>query len=282
MLLQTRFKSSFTVFTEVSLSLSILLLFSSQNATALKAPVSFTAQETKSYNLRQVTQQISQAQQDTPPDVIIDTNPQGSSSPLPTPPANDTRFTCQLANGEYTVMYHPESQPSQSYPWAVPRQLGDGWTAEKRCNTISQRLELYRPDGLLELKTSVENSYNIICVTTQQDPNCRIVLTIPPGQDAEVTRDLVFQNLTVADSGQSTQGVNTFVGNNSDNQLLNQIGQVLGGNFSNLGSNTNSSSGNGINLQPFLDPADGGTGTQLQKSRSIPSNSRSLNPDRFR
>lgn len=266
MLLGTRFNYSLAVITAINLPL-ILLPLGSTHATALK----ISSQERS-------PQLISQTQQDTPPDVIIDDDPQGS----PTSTDTDSRFTCQIVNGEYTVMYHPESQPDQSYPWAVPRQLGGGWTEDKRCNTISQRLESYRPDGLQELKTSVENNYNIVCVTTQKDPNCRIVLTVPPGQNAEVTRDLVFQNLTVADSGQQTQGVNTFAEGNSGNQLLNQLGQILNDNLPNLGRNTTSSAGDDIDLKPFLDPADGGTGTQLRKSKAIPSNSRQLNPDQFR
>ncbi len=191
---------------------------------------------------------------------------------------DEPRFTCQFLNGEYTVMYHPESQPSQGYAWATPSTLGGGWTPERRCNEISRRLEFYRPDGLLEMRTAVENNYNTVCVTTQRDSTCRIVLTVPPGQDPEVTRDRVFENLTVADSGQATDAVTTFVGEDSGSQLLDQ---VLNEGLSALGIDNSLTrrSGN-INLRPFLDPADGGTGTQLRRGIQRP-NPR-LNPNRFR
>ncbi|WP_448561077.1 COP23 domain-containing protein [Trichothermofontia sp.] len=208
-----------------------------------------------------------------------------------TPP----RFTCQFYNGQYTVMYHPESQPDQAYPWATPSALGGGWSPERRCNEISRRLEFYRPDGLMELRTAIENNYNTVCVTTQQNPACRIVLTVPPGQNPEITRDLVFQNLTVADSGQATQAVTTFVEGQETNGLINQIGNLLN-------INLPTSNGNGatrprenirtatgdINLRPFLDRQDGGTGTYLQGGiRLNPRRSRSnshpqLNPNNFR
>jgi len=58
--------------------------------------------------------------------------------------------------------------------------MGDGWTSERRCTEISQRLGPYRPDGLIELRTDVENNYNTVCVTTENDPSCRIVFTVPP------------------------------------------------------------------------------------------------------
>jgi len=217
-------------------------------------------------------------------DVIIDS---GSQTPTTRPPAtgipsrgtlSSTRFSCQMSNGQYTVMYQPESQPGQMYPWAIPSAMGGGWDAARRCNEITRRLEAYRPDGLQEMQTGVENGYNTICVTTQRIPGCRIVLTVPPGQDPVATRDRVFQNLTVADSGQQTQGVNTFVGNNRGG-ILGEVGRWL--NLGSLGGNSTSSSySNAINLRPFLDRADGGTGQFLRNRAATPG--RRLNPNNFR
>lgn len=228
------------------------------------------------------------------PPVVVDTEPvptgrTTTSTPIYRPPSTNgssipvsesqARFSCQLLNGQYTVMYHPESQPDQYFPWATPSVLGGGWTSERRCNEISRRLESYRPDGLLEIRTDVANNYNTICVTTQNVPSCRIVLTVPPGQDPVSTRDRVFQNLTVADSGQQTTAVNTYVGGSRSTGGVDQIynwGQsVLGG------KRNRRATSNNINLQPFLDRADGGTGSQLVGGVSKPANPR-LNPDRFR
>lgn len=188
-----------------------------------------------------------------------------------TPAATDTRFACQLVDGNYIVMYSPQSQPGESYPWAQPTELGGGWTPERRCNEISRRLESYRPDGLLELQTGLENGYETVCVTTERNAACRIVLTVPPGQDARLTRDRVFETLTVADSGQQTDAVTTFTG--QDDDVLGEIADVLG-----LPSSSSSrQSSDAINLQPFLDPADGGSGEFL-----IQEDAPRLNPDRFR
>ena len=189
------------------------------------------------------------------------------------------RFACQIDNGEYTVMYFPESQPNQAYAWATPSDLGGGWTAERRCDAISNRLETYRPEGLLELRTGTENGYNIVCATTEQSPNeCGIVFTVPPGQDPLQTRDRVFENLTLADSGEATQSVNTFTGRSSVD-VLGQIGQVIGTDLSTL-TGRSGFGNSGINLKPYLDPADGGTGAYLQEGSAQPG--RSLNPENFR
>lgn len=207
--------------------------------------------------LRQVLSQNSE-----PPEVIV--NEPGTGTVTRN---EDTRFTCELVNGEYTVMYYPESQPNEGYPWAIPSELGGGWTPQKRCDAITARFESYRQDGLLELTTGEENGYDTICVTTQVDPtDCRIVLTVPPGQDPQLTRDLIFDNLLVADDGGSTQGVYTFGEDNSRRDILGELGNVING----KGGNAARNSPENINLRPFLDPADGGTGQQLRNTSAAP------------
>lgn len=213
-------------------------------------------------------------------DPLPDVEPQAEGND---PISDDVRFECQLNNGQYTVMYLPESQPGQAYPWATPTTMGGGWTAENRCFTIADRLESYRPEGLAELQVGTENGYDIVCATTEQIPGlCKIVFTVPPGQDPTLTRDLVFENLTLADGGTDTTIVNTYTGHGNNNILsdigLGQVGQILGG----IGSSSSrgASRSNGINLKPFLDSADGGTGTALRRVSAAPA--RTLNPDNFR
>lgn len=222
-------------------------------------------------SIQQLRQAISQSNE--PPEVIInEPNSSSSSTTTTTTTTNrnsDTRFTCELVNGEYTVMYYPESQPNQGYPWAIPSELGGGWTPEKRCAAITSRFESYRQDGLLELTTGVENGYDTICVTTQLDPtDCRLVLTVPPGQDPQLTRDLIFDNLLVADDGQQTQGVYTYGDSQSGEDILNQVGDLIGGGGSDK-NNGSRRSPEDIDLRPFLDPSDGGTGKQLTRGNSI-------------
>jgi hypothetical protein len=190
-----------------------------------------------------------------PRDVIL-TRPNTSNTSTGNISA-DRRFSCQTQNGQYTIVYQPKSQAGQFYPWAIPAVMGGGWSSERRCNEISRRLEQYRPDGLTEIRTGVENGYNVICATTDRNGACRIVLTVPRGADPTNIRDRVFANLTTADSGQATVGVNTYVQGNRSSSF--------GGLFSNPKANYRN---NGIDLKPFLDPADGGTGVNIGTSTS--------------
>ncbi len=257
-------QTTFFVLRGVGLSVGVAMLLSGGSAIALTAsPNQLLAQRV-----------------DTSADVVVDTDSgSGSTTGSNRQTANGTRFTCEFVNGQPTVMYHPETQAGQSYSWATPSSLGGGWTPQRRCTEISRRLESYRPDGLLEMQTSVQNGYNTVCVTTERVGGCRIVFTVPPGQDPIATRDSVFQNLTVADSGQTTQGVYTYRGGGTD-QVLNDL--------LNLGRSSRGASLRGsqnINLRPFLDKRDGGTATQLRGGirRSAPARSNPrLNPGSFR
>jgi Circadian oscillating protein COP23 len=229
--------------------------------------------------------------------VVVPTEPSGSSgSSIPVDTGSPTsssgtvvggsRFVCQNYNGQYTVMYQPQSQPGQFFAWAAPTRLGGDWDPYKRCVTIAQRLEQYRPDGLQELQTGFLNNENIVCVTTEANPSCRIVLTVPRDKDPYVVRNSIFQNLVSADDGQQTTAVNTYRNNRGGVDEIYNIGRTILGSGN---SQARSSSRSGIDLKPFLDRKDGGTGTKLRNGvairRSTPSRSQvrtRLNPGNFR
>jgi len=166
-------------------------------------------------------------------------------------------------------MYQPQSQPGQYFAWAAPAALGGGWDPQKRCATIAQRLELYRPDGLQELQVTRENNENIVCVTTEANSTCRIVLTVPREKDPYTVRNSIFQNLTTADKGQQTIAVNTYRNNQSGVGDLYNLSHTL------LGGSRVAAARTGINLKPFLDRKDGGTASGLKNGVALRSRSTS-------
>ncbi|MEO1373547.1 MAG: COP23 domain-containing protein [Cyanobacteria bacterium J06635_10] len=202
-----------------------------------------------------------------------------SSSSSTTTVDTATRFSCQMDNGSYTVMYSPQSQPNQYFAWATPQALGGGWDEQRRCLTIAQRLETYRPDGLLELRTATLNGYDVLCVTTEANPDCQLVLTVPPGRDAFQVRNGVFQNLVSADSGQQTIGINTYRGGGLEDVI--DLSRTL------IGGGKRVVSRDAIQLKPFLDKEDGGSGKLMRnvkktRPQSTPQTGTRLNPDKFR
>lgn len=201
---------------------------------------------------------------------------------------NQARFMCETIANQSTVNYHPVDRPGDKYPWAIPSTMGTNWNAARRCTEIARRLEEYRRDGLKELRTEVKNQYDTVCVTTERNSECRIVFTVPLGQDAIATRDSVFRNLTMADSGQRTTGVNTFA-DGGNNGLSDILGNILPG-AGTAGGNTTSvpplQTKNSIDLRPFLSVKDGGTATQLRAPKAEKNanrnESKKLNPIKFR
>lgn len=208
--------------------------------------------------------------------------PNQSAPNQPVSSLSQPRFRCRLDSGRPTVMYYPDGRP-RGFTWATPGAMGGGWSPERRCFEISRRLEEYRPDGLVEMRTGAENNQNIVCATTDRVPGCRIIFTVPPGQDPVVTRDRVFQNLLVADRGNSTEPVATFAPQDQGRGVrdwLNQGIMVLGGEPQPGGRSRgmNPFRDGGIYLKPFLSPADGGTGSSFNNSLNTPDPGRQFRP----
>ncbi len=248
-------QSHFQQILSISVSFTILIGFGSADAQPLTGE-----NRTPFWSPFNLEEGISNDQ----PDVNVQAEPPEEDLPIPEvevpdQTADQPRFRCEIIGAEYTVMYYPTSQAGQGFAWAVPGLMGGGWTPERRCNEISRRLEAYRPDGLSELLTSVENGYNIICATTEDIPDCRIVLTVPPGENPIFVRDRIFQNLVVADSGSATQGVYTLQDENSGADLIRDVFGIGGDR-----NNSPRRRSNGINLKPFLAPEDGGWGTEFR------------------
>jgi Circadian oscillating protein COP23 len=252
-----------TIFKKMSLSIGAVLLTSSSILPAIALPISQLPSGRNEPSASPSDQRTPSSQR-TPSNQRTPSSQRTPSNSVPVPQqAVNARFSCQTQGGEYTVVYNPQSQPGKTYPWAKPTAMGGGWSPDRRCAEISRRLEEYRPAGLLEMQTAVENGYDTICVTTSQVPTCRIVLTVPEGEDPLVIRDRVFGNITVADNGQQTTAVTTFSGD--DNSIINQVGAAVGVDLSSLSrSNRSSGSSDRVDLRPFLDRADGGTGARLR------------------
>ncbi|MCY7332092.1 MAG: COP23 domain-containing protein, partial [Pseudanabaena sp. CAN_BIN31] len=78
--------------------------------------------------------------------IPVETAPTSAPSTLPSDNPNDkaanptdnknARFSCQVREGQYIVVYQPKSQPQKYFPWAAPNTMGDGWSPERRCNEI--------------------------------------------------------------------------------------------------------------------------------------------------
>ncbi|WP_256379404.1 COP23 domain-containing protein [Brasilonema octagenarum] len=63
------------------------------------------------------------------------------------------RFSCALQpdtqnGGEVWMVMYRNDQGTKPWPKMI-NSFGDGWNTQKRCDTIAQRLESFRQDGLI-------------------------------------------------------------------------------------------------------------------------------------
>jgi hypothetical protein len=102
-----------------------------------------------------------------------------------------SRFSCAIqADSErgvdvYAVMYRHDSETK---PWLrMINTLGGGYTPQKRCLEIADRMEKLRKEGLRELTyrsdPNTEKQWVICAKTKQGGDSCELVLTLQVGVD---------------------------------------------------------------------------------------------------
>ncbi|MEZ2233224.1 COP23 domain-containing protein [Microcoleus sp.] len=127
--------------------------------------------------------------------------------PDPIIPKN-ARFSCQQrpdtqrGGDVWTIMYrHDKGQQ----PWLkIVTTFGGGYTPLKRCEEISQRLEIYRKDGLTKLDyrgdSNTPNQY-VICAKTKQIENCSLLVTLKAGSQTEAHKAVQDMTENLLNSG---------------------------------------------------------------------------------
>ncbi|MBD1898143.1 COP23 domain-containing protein [Coleofasciculus sp. FACHB-129] len=145
-----------------------------------------------------------------------------------------TRFSCTLQpdtekGGEvWTVMYRTDKQTK---PWLkMVNSFGDDWDTRTRCDTISQRLEGFREDGLVGFSHRSDPktlNQSVICAITKLDRNnCNLLVTLKPGADGydslqRMTKAL--RNGTTVDQGSGVASSSAFSGSNEVNLEAQQL-----------------------------------------------------------
>ena len=143
------------------------------------------------------------------------------------------RFSCQLIpdtiNGGdvWTVFYHSDKGQQ---PWLkMVNSFGEGWNTQARCDTISQRLEGFRKDGLIAL--DYRNDPNtptqaVICAKTKlSQGNCALVVTLKPFADGYASlRDMTE---ALRNGGTVEQGTNPVAASFSRSSPVINLGSLL-------------------------------------------------------
>ncbi|AFY82523.1 COP23 domain-containing protein [Oscillatoria acuminata] len=121
-----------------------------------------------------------------------------------------TDYSCDLTqNPPVTIARTSVKGDMPVIAWKSTFFEGSGYTPEKRCLEVSERLQTYYQMGLLHyLTTGVQDNQNIICVTRTHGGDCSgLLLTLEPGDNPEqVLKDLVNNQGRMIERSEGTGG----------------------------------------------------------------------------
>jgi hypothetical protein len=106
-----------------------------------------------------------------------------------------TGFFCDTSGDVPTTVYLNKQGIQEPWiKWSSDYFTDSGWTPEKRCGEVSNRLETYRVNQQLRYVTSgVVNNQKVICVAASQGAPCGgIIYTLKPEQDAIAALNNLF------------------------------------------------------------------------------------------
>ena len=100
-------------------------------------------------------------------------------------------ISCMMRDGAPTTVSQTRRGEVPIIRWTSSDFDASGWTAEKRCQVVSQRFEVFRSNGQLQyLTTGRVAGQPVICAVRAQNAPCTgadVLYTLKPGQDAGAT-----------------------------------------------------------------------------------------------
>lgn len=104
-------------------------------------------------------------------------------------------FICSSDLGTPTTVVVSPGKERPFIRWSSDRFADAGWTAERRCEAVSQRLqESYDKGSLKFLTTGRMNGQPVICSTDRDGGSCiDLIYTLKPGQNPATTLSNLLQ-----------------------------------------------------------------------------------------
>ncbi|ACK70081.1 conserved hypothetical protein [Gloeothece citriformis PCC 7424] len=102
--------------------------------------------------------------------------------------SQNTRFFCAVLNQTYTTFVRTPRGNKPLILWTSGSFDAEGWTNEKRCLTVSGRLEKYNKSGTLKyMRPDKINNYPVICIAAYKGGKCAnhdVLITLKQGTNA--------------------------------------------------------------------------------------------------
>jgi Circadian oscillating protein COP23 len=137
--------------------------------------------------------------------------------------SEQNQFSCQMQpyqnEGQIWTVVRNDGKTTLSWMRMI-NEFGGGWNTAKRCETIADRLELFRKDGLIALDYRADpntpNQYVICAKTKKSLESCPLLVTLKPKEDPYKAFSQTFSALQN----------NAYVDRSSDSQIQDGMKQV--------------------------------------------------------
>jgi hypothetical protein len=137
--------------------------------------------------------------------------------------SEQSQFSCQMQpyQNEGQIWTVVRNDGKTTLPWMrMINEFGGGWNTAKRCETIADRLELFRKDRLIALDyrsdQQTPNQYVICAKTKKSQDNCPLLVTLKPKQDPYKAFSSTFAALQN----------DTYIDRSSDSKIQDGMKQV--------------------------------------------------------
>ena len=108
--------------------------------------------------------------------------------------SSQVSFTCEIVTGVPTTVIKTNQGKRQFIRWVSTDFSSSGYTPQKRCEEVTEKMNKYFTQGLLYITNGIMDKQPVICVTDKKGNGCIDVLyTLKPGQDAKSTLEDLFQ-----------------------------------------------------------------------------------------
>ena len=103
-------------------------------------------------------------------------------------------FSCKMASGAWTTLVNESGQPErQLIRWTSDFGAKVGYTPERRCNEVTQRMNLYLSNSGQFITHGMQGREKVICATNRLGKDClNLLYTLKPDQDAKATLEDLF------------------------------------------------------------------------------------------
>jgi hypothetical protein len=116
--------------------------------------------------------------------------------------SSQSQFSCQSQHyqNEGQIWTIVRNDGKTTFPWMrMVNEFGGDWNTARRCDTVAERLEQFRKDGLIALDyradSNTPNQYVICARTKKSRDNCPLLITLKPKEDPYLAFSNTFSAL---------------------------------------------------------------------------------------